>query len=283
MEGDTSEIRLIVAGRRKPGMTRREFADHRYLVHAAVTGGAGKLLNPTLYSQNHVLDSALGAPAGTPNLNHPWLVGQESITELDFRDGQHLKNYFNSDHVRDVVALDTPVFADFGGLIWMVSTRARHVTSGNRSPGDDQEAIRGQELNGFDAFYFLAAPTTAEVSPLPSELLDQIFSRFSDENMLEDVLTAELFTWLPEYDLTSYFGSGTNEVPKYSAVIKLHFCNKSSFLKVRDAQLRIENESWFSKAFDLSKSFIALSQGQVVFTTAKEFDPDAKPNWDMLF
>jgi hypothetical protein len=46
-EEKSQKIRLIVSGRRKPGMTRHEYADHRYEVHAAVTyGGPDKSLNP---------------------------------------------------------------------------------------------------------------------------------------------------------------------------------------------------------------------------------------------
>jgi hypothetical protein len=41
-----SRIKLLVAGRRKPGMTRREHAEHRYNVHAAVTAGGNKDLIP---------------------------------------------------------------------------------------------------------------------------------------------------------------------------------------------------------------------------------------------
>jgi hypothetical protein len=174
-------------------------------------------------------------------------------------------NYFSSDHVRDFVGPDIPAFADFGCLVWSVGESVHHRVA---EKSDRDQAIGHTDSFGSNAYYFLAAPAGNSHPATSSEVSDQIFAWFMD-NGLEGVQAGELFTLLPEDELAAYFGSSDDDIPKYSAVLKLDLKGRSSFQEVRQAQLKLENESWLKDMFDLSKSFIAWTKGSIVFSEDK--------------
>jgi hypothetical protein len=68
-------------------------------------------------------DSACGpGTAGTPlNANHSW-CGRGDTTELYFRDWEHILAVFRSDHVKQKVGPDGPLFADFDTCMVLMAT-----------------------------------------------------------------------------------------------------------------------------------------------------------------
>jgi hypothetical protein len=217
----------------------------------------------SLYTQNHVIDAALGAPAAKPNENHPWLVGRDDVTECVFRDGRQMWDYFGSEHVKDVVAKDIPFFADVGGLCWLVSARDTSVFDADPaggSLGDGQDA-------GFVGFYFLASPPSP-VAQLPHEASSLIAKTFQTHAGAE-IIHGELYKVLPEYDLSGYFGKGNEGIPKFAAVVKLFLKGRGSIATVRQAQSIIENNPTIGNSVDLGRSFIVFTNRMLVFAEHK--------------
>ncbi|WP_309500324.1 EthD domain-containing protein [Streptomyces shenzhenensis] len=70
-------LTLIVAARRKPGMTHQAFLHHLHPVHGPLS--AARPLRIPRYVQNHVFDASLGAE-GDPS--HLAEFGRDSVTEL---------------------------------------------------------------------------------------------------------------------------------------------------------------------------------------------------------
>ena len=160
---------------------------------------------------------------------------------------------------------DIPAFADSGCLVWSVGESVHHRSA--ETSNRDQDAGL-PEAFGFNAYYFLAAPAGDNTPDTPRQVLDQIFAWFMD-NGLEGVLGGELFSLILGDALAAYFGGSDGDVPKYSAVLKLDLADRSSFQQFRKAQLELESEAWLKHAFDLSKSFVALTKGSVVFSEDK--------------
>ncbi|RAH43372.1 uncharacterized protein BO95DRAFT_368769 [Aspergillus brunneoviolaceus CBS 621.78] len=112
MSANDNFIKQIVAVRRKPDMTRKEFLNHRFQVPGTISDAPEDPdIKPEWSSLIHLFDGALGGRPDALNANQPW-VGRDDITELYFWDWAHLKNVFTSEHVKTHVRPDGLNFSD---------------------------------------------------------------------------------------------------------------------------------------------------------------------------
>lgn len=111
-------IKLMIASRRRAGMSRQEY--HRYYqkVHAAkILAGPPELLaDMNRYVQNEVLDGVYGVPA-TKLLP---LADFDSVSEITFPDPAAASRSVEYPYYRTVIQPDEPNFADETSLVVMM-------------------------------------------------------------------------------------------------------------------------------------------------------------------
>ena len=100
-------IKLVAAVRRRPGMTRAEYADYVREVHGGIA--VAKKLTLRKYVQNHVFDSAYGA-LGDPG--YQVTLPRDSVTELHFDSVETMGQTFADPYTREVVGPDGVNFSD---------------------------------------------------------------------------------------------------------------------------------------------------------------------------
>ncbi|CAI7667536.1 unnamed protein product [Penicillium manginii] len=132
-------IKRIVAIRRKPDMTRKEFLIHHFQVH-------GKISDSPKYIQIHLLDGAFGGRPDALNANQPWF-GRDDITELYYSDWAHLKSVFTSEHVKTQVGPDALNFSDMEAqLPMMACEKSLPLRTGRRNYENGQIPTEGKRV-----------------------------------------------------------------------------------------------------------------------------------------
>ncbi|OQV11151.1 EthD domain-containing protein [Cladophialophora immunda] len=148
-------VKQIVAIRRKPNLTRKEYLDYHFRIHGAITDGTeNKDDKPHKYIQTHVFDSVFGPRQGGPvNANQPW-HGRDDTTEIYFRDWEHVLRCFTSDHVKDKVGPDGANFADYeANIVLMAREKDVHVPTRLASR---RENTGVDEADATVALYFIS-------------------------------------------------------------------------------------------------------------------------------
>jgi hypothetical protein len=107
-------IKIVVAVRRKPGMTHAEYLRYIYEVHGAIA--RANTLGLDRYVQNHIFDGAFGKAA------YARWFHRDSITELYFSSFERLVQTFNHPYTRDVIGPDGAKFSDLGSALSLLTT-----------------------------------------------------------------------------------------------------------------------------------------------------------------
>ncbi|MFF3373941.1 EthD domain-containing protein [Streptomyces sp. NPDC002680] len=100
-------IKLVAAVRRRPGMTRTEYAEYVEKVHGGIA--LANKLTVRKYVQNHVLDGAYGAIG---DVGYQLTLPRDSVTELYFDDLASMGRTFTDPYAREVVGPDAVNFSD---------------------------------------------------------------------------------------------------------------------------------------------------------------------------
>lgn len=109
-------FKFIIGGRRRPGMTHRE-----YLRYAQVQHGGKVMAEPNMslrqYRQNHILDSA----SGTREHGCPSLPDFDSFSELWFDDAAGMQAAISSEYYQNIIKPDEPEFTDDHRILVMAT------------------------------------------------------------------------------------------------------------------------------------------------------------------
>ncbi|KAH6643573.1 hypothetical protein C7974DRAFT_381793 [Boeremia exigua] len=269
----TSTLKQIACIRRKSDMTREEFFTYHFQIHGSISDKPTTPDHkPHKYIQTHFFDAAFGSRSGSTagTGNHVW-TGRDDMTELWFRDWDHLKACFGSDHVRKTIGPDGVNFNDLETAIpLMTIEKELHFGSAVTPSARLDEGFRTV------AVLFLACK--AEVSEeqfereLSPALLEVLQTYASDE-----VYGIQANISLPQsqFDIRAYFG-GKN-MPEYPVTYKIYIKDRGSLTAIRKAQ-RIFMDSG-DKLVDASNSFIAFGKEGLVFDVGsdRKFDPNRQP------
>lgn len=209
------------------------------------------------YVQTHFFDAAFGErPGGVAGTgNHPW-IGRDDMTELYFRDWDHLKACFGSEHVRNTVGPDGPNFNDLETAIPLLAVeKPLSLNTSLSSSSGPKEGSRN-----------VAVLFTAVKSQESEEQLEQVFSpaliKALEAHASNEVwgLLANVGVPSTQFDIRAYFG-GKN-MPEYPVTYKIYIKDSSSVTAVRKAQ-KAYMESMGDR-IDASNTFITFGKEGLV-------------------
>ncbi|KAK4044337.1 hypothetical protein C8A01DRAFT_31388 [Parachaetomium inaequale] len=251
-------LKQIACLRRKPNLTRKEFFDYHFRIHGALADSPENPDHkPHKYVQTHFFDAAFGErPGGVAGTgNHTW-VGRDDMTELYFRDWDHLKVCFGSEHVRNTVGPDGPNFNDLETAIPLLA-----VEKPLRFGVQPSSFSGPQEGSRTVAVLFIAVKSQES-----EEQLEHVFSpaliRALEAHASEEVwgLLANVGIPSTEFDIRAYFGG--RGMPEYPVTYKVHMKNSKSVVAVRNAQKAFMES--LGDRIDASNTFIAFGQEGLV-------------------
>lgn len=183
------------------------------------------------------------------------------MTELYFRDWDHLKACFSSKYVRDVVGPDGINFNDMETAIPLLAIeKPLHFDANIPS------FIAPEEGSATVAVLFLAAGSSEKEEQLEQllspKLIDALKTRANGEVW---GLLANVGIPSDQFDIREYFG-GKN-MPEYPMTYKIYMRDESSVSKVREAQkaflATIEN------LIDAENTFIAFGKEGLIMDVEK--------------
>ena len=116
-------IKILIAARRLPGMTRQKYSQHCQTVHARkiLAGPADMLVHVSKYVQNFVIDSAYGAPEVTRVAP----VEMDSVSEIYQPSPEAMGLMTSHPYYLSVIQPDEHLFADASTLKVMVTVEER--------------------------------------------------------------------------------------------------------------------------------------------------------------
>lgn len=285
---DHELVKVVCILRRKPNMTRKEFLDYHFQVHGKISDApASRDDKPHKYRQYHVFDSAFGERPATevcklPNRNHAW-VGRDDVAELYFRDMDHLRSVFSSEHVRTTVGPDGLNFSDLDTSIpWI----GREVSVPIKTALSSLGAASDFDSNTAVALYFVSARNADSNSAetLTSAFRDEIETHAANDarsltvNKSPAVL-ASAEDSLKAFDPNAYFGG--SEMPSYPIFFKVVMKSNSSAGAIRRAQRAFEARAK-DLGLDPSESFITFAKQALVSDVGVPFDGARQPRMDDL-
>ncbi|KZM22223.1 uncharacterized protein EKO05_0002069 [Ascochyta rabiei] len=269
----TPQLKQIACLRRKSNLTRKEFFDYHFQVHGSLSDTPSSPdEKPHKYTQTHFFDAAFGerpnSVAGTGN--HGW-TGRDDMTELYFRDWDHLKACFGSEHVRKTIGPDGANFNDLETAIpLMAIEKPLQFKSAVSSSLVSQEGYRTV------AVLFLASTSTESEAQLEEvfspKLIEALQTHAADE-----VYGLQANVGIPssQFDIRAYFG-GKN-MPEYPVTYQIFIKDAGSVAAVRKAQKA------FVKALgdqvDESNTFIAFGKEGIILDVGNsvKFDSGRQP------
>ncbi|MGW1711893.1 EthD domain-containing protein [Streptomyces sp. NPDC002156] len=199
-------IKLVAAVRRRPGMTRTEYAGYIEKVHGGIA--LANRLTVRRYVQNHVLDGAYGAIG---DVGYQLTLPRDSVTELYFDDLASMGRTFADPYARDVVGPDAANFSDQPAALSLLVEEEGEAEAPR--PGDGTVKV----------LHFLKA-----ADGLAPEAFQKGLRR-AYEDVLDDpsgparyLRGHEWNTALPGDGMSAYFGSAS-EQPAYEAYSALWF------------------------------------------------------------
>ncbi|KAJ4362826.1 hypothetical protein N0V95_001200 [Ascochyta clinopodiicola] len=254
----TPQLKQIACLRRKSNLTRKEFFDYHFQVHGSISDTPSSPdEKPHKYTQTHFFDAAFGerphSTAGTGN--HPW-TGRDDMTELYFRDWDHLKSCFGSEHVRKTIGPDGVNFNDLETAIPLMAIEKPLPFKSTVAP-----SLTSKEGYRTVAVLFLASP-----SPDSEAQLEEAFSPKLIEALqthaADEVYGLQANVGIPssQFDIRAYFG-GRN-MPEYPVTYQIFMKDAGSVAAVRKAQKAFV-EAVGGRA-DESNTFIAFGKEGVV-------------------
>lgn len=161
--------------------------------------------------------------------NHAW-VGRDDMTELYFRDWDHLKACFGSEHVRKVVDPDGANFNDLETAIpLMVVEKPLSFNTGISSSSQPEEG------NGTVAVLLVAVISKDSEEELERALSPALIKAF-EIYAAGEVWSVQTNVGTPasQLDIRAYFGG--KDMPEYPVTYKIYIKDSASVTAVRKAQ-----------------------------------------------
>lgn len=213
-----------------------------------------------------MFDSVFGARQGGPiNANQHW-HGRDDVTELFFRDWDHVLRCFSSSYVQQKVGPDGALFADYEtNIVLMAHEKLVEISTALAS----QRINLGlEERNAIVALYFISSPKheiegqqlEATLTPLLIDALEQ--------HCHEDVwrVVANIGAKSDKFDLSSYFGGSA--MPQYCLVYKISLRDRASVPIFRRSQHSFEATA--KAHFDLHTSFVLFGEDALIMDMSKD-------------
>ncbi|KAF4549876.1 Hypothetical protein D9617_19g101810 [Elsinoe fawcettii] len=267
------QIKLVQTGRRKPDMTQQEYFDYRFQVHGNISAAVVPGYDPPYkYIQTHLSLSAFYPRQNTPpppNANQPW-VGRDDVTELFFRDEQHLLSTFAGNYTKNVVGPDVLNFGDVEvAMSFIAKEKVIPLTSDTSvsQNGHTSQVAGKRDIdagNNEVAYFFIAAKNgTKDGTALDATLTPLLVNEL--QKVQGDVwgLLANVGTTVQGFDPLSYFGGLGLHALTYKVFLK----NKGSQTVVRQAQKKFFERA--AGSIELGNSFalwgkegLVLDQGR---------------------
>ncbi|CAK7207780.1 hypothetical protein SEUCBS139899_010593 [Sporothrix eucalyptigena] len=258
-------IKQIASSRRKPGLTRREYLDYHFKVHGAIADGTDdRDAKPEKYLQTHVFDSVYGERlASIPNANHAWMA-RDDVTELYFRDWDHVLACMGSPYVCEKVGPDASRFADFETAMVLLAHEHEvplRVLDRQFRAKENEEGARDVGL------FFVAAPNGSPQGVALDAELTPLLVNALEETAQDDVrgLLVNVGFTSEKFDVATYFGG--NNMPRYALVYKIVMQNAASVAAVRRAQAAFANRA--VGLFDESVSYSLFGREGLVLDVSK--------------
>ncbi|PSN67615.1 hypothetical protein BS50DRAFT_664912 [Corynespora cassiicola Philippines] len=250
-------LKQIACLRRRADMTRKEFFDHHFCVHGSISDIPENIdEKPHKYVQTHFFDAAFGGRtdgiAGTGN--HSW-VGRDDMTELYFRDWDHMKSCFSSNYVRTTIAPDGENFNDLETAIPLL------VVEKPLSLNHSMLSSEASEGSRTVAVLFLAANSNKSEEEL-ERIISPALVKSLSEHARGEVYGLQVNVGIPadQFDIRAYFG-GKN-MPEYPVAYKIYMKGSESVAAVRKAQKAFMSR--MADVVDSNQTFITFGQEGLV-------------------
>jgi EthD domain len=192
-------------------------------------------------------------------------VGRDDTTELYFRDWDHVLASFRSPYVKEKIAPDAPLFADFETSIVLmayekplsVQTRLQEQNAG----------VSLDEGNATVAIYFISTKDNVKVGDELEQILSPALKSALELHAQDDVygLIANVGTVSSKFDLNAYFGGSS--MPQYALMYKVFLKGNESVPVFRRAQKAFVKE--MGEHFDVHESFVLFAKEALVLDVAK--------------
>ncbi|KAM3065586.1 hypothetical protein ACMFMG_011297 [Clarireedia jacksonii] len=137
-----SHIKQIVKIRRRSPMTRLEFFDYYFKVHGALSTAPSFSETPEIYHQTNFFDSSYRSNSSI----EPAYFGHDDMTELYYKDFDHVGKVFSSEHIRKKVGPDGVNFNDMSSTLSMFSKEETLYAS---DTSDGMGSVAKYHLQGF--------------------------------------------------------------------------------------------------------------------------------------
>ncbi|KAI8932078.1 hypothetical protein NX059_010965 [Plenodomus lindquistii] len=268
-------LKQIACLRRKSNLTRKEFFDYHFQVHGSLSDSPKEAdEKPSKYIQTHFFDAAFGEKQGgiAGTGNHAW-VGRDDMTELYFRDWEHLKGCFSSQFVRETIGPDGPNFNDLETAIPLMAVEKTLDWKPNTNTATNSRPTHGYRTV---AVLFLAVKSTEESEEQLEQKFSPALSQALERYAVNEILGIVANIGIPasKFDIRAYFG-GKN-MPDYPVVYQISLKDHNSVTAVRKAQKA------FMQSFgeiDASNTFIAFGKEGLVLDAEAgvEFSKDRQP------
>lgn len=156
-------------------------------------------------------------------------MARDDVTELIFRDWEHLKSCMSSDYVKEKVGPDGALFADFETAIALLAWEKPLQLNASARMNKPEGA-------GVVAMLFISAPGNSPDGATLEKTLSPLLITALEKHAAGQVsgLIANIGIASSEFDLTKYFGG--SDMPKYALVYKILIQDSSSVTSVRKAQ-----------------------------------------------
>ncbi|KAM0228387.1 hypothetical protein ACHAP5_011951 [Fusarium lateritium] len=184
------------------------------------------------------------------------------MTELYFRDWNHLKACFGSEHVRTVVGPDGRNFNDLETAIPLLTVEKPLNLNNVQLPSSEQgEGYRTV------AVLFPAVKSQPVSEQKLEETLSLVLTAALEEHASHAVwgLMANVGIPSAQFDTRAYFGG--KSMPEYPVTYKILLTDSSSTTAVREAQKAFMNIA--AEYLDASNTFIAFGKEGLVLDVAK--------------
>jgi hypothetical protein len=189
------------------------------------------------------------------------------MTELYFRDWDHLKSCFGSEHVRTTIGPDAINFNDLETAIpIMAIEKPLQFESPNPPSPVPKEGSRNV------AVLFLASKSTDTETQLEDRFSSALLNALQ-LHAQNDVYGVQANIGIPssQFDIRAYFGG--KDMPQYPVVYKLYMRSSESVAAVRKAQSVFMGE--MGEWIDPGESFIAFGKEGLVLDVGGEVKFDA--------
>jgi hypothetical protein len=241
-------IKVVFAGRRKPGMTHAEYVRYIYDVHGRIA--AADPLGLHRYVQNHVFDCAFGKAA------YEHWFHRDSVTELHFANAERFVATFTHPYTVEVVQPDGLNFSDMATGISMLTTE--QVLQAPPRPGSAIKVMHYLKAPAAtDDFTELWQEKHSEAAEAVPEFKDKLRGHIRSIAMPPAAVGG-----------TEYFGGG--DMPKYDGIASFWFADEADLEVFRLYETALGESDGFDRDF----SFFLYTREAEILSVSRAADLD---------